>query len=197
MFKRTMAIAAGMLLTASGLSAQMGQMHGQRPDTMPGMMGQGMMMGGMMGQGMMQMMGHGMGMMATGGPGPAVILRMGDALELTEDQVSRLERIQEDASAARRPHMEAAMSAHRTGAQALQGDSPDFTAYEQALSEAATHMVQAHVAMARASVRAREVLTEEQLGQLHSGMRMMRGMMGRPEMGAMMERGRMRHRPMP
>ena len=187
MWKRTMVMAAGLFLAASGLSAQMGQMHEQRSDTMPGMMGQRMMMGGMSGQGMMgpemmQMMGQGMGMMATGGPGPAMILRMSDALELTDDQVSRLSEIRDEFSDNRQQHMSVAMAAHQKAAQALEGDSPDFGAYEEALSEAASHMVQAHVTMAQASVQARGVLSQDQRQQLQQGMHMMREMMGEPGM---------------
>lgn len=192
-----MAMAAGLFLVTSGLSAQMGQMHGQRSDTAPGMMGERMMMRGMMGQGMMgpemmEMMGQGMGMMATGGPGPAMILRMSDALELSQDQTSRLNEIRDELSDVRRQHMSAGMAAHQEAERALQGDAPDFGAYEEALSEAASHMVQAHVAMARASVRAREVLGPEQRPQLERSMDMMRGMMGEPGTGHGMN-----HRGMP
>lgn len=198
MLERTTAIVAGLLLAGSGLSAQMGGVHGERPDTMPGMMSRDMMMReGMMGSAMMRMMGQGMGMMATGGPGPAMILRMGDALELTEDQVSRLDAIRSEAADAHRSHMQAAMSAHRAAGRALEGGSPDFDAYRDALSGASSHMVQAHVAMARASVQAREVLTEQQREELHRGMGMMRAMMERPHTGGMMQRGRMMHRPIP
>ncbi|NIT86058.1 MAG: periplasmic heavy metal sensor [Gemmatimonadetes bacterium] len=188
-------IATGLLLAATGLTAQMPGMHRPPSDTVPGMMGPGMMMGGMMGQGMMgagmtRMMG--MGMMATGGPGPTMLLRMRDALELTDDQVSRLEAIREDHSGDHRAAMGSAISAHRRAAEALHGASPDFQAYEDALGEAADHMVRAHVTMARASVQAREVLTAEQRERLHSGMRMMQEMMGEPGMGP----GMMRHHPM-
>lgn len=193
MFRRLLAITTGLILAASGLPAQMGGMHGQRPDTMPGTMGPGMT-GGMMGQGMMgggttQMMGHGMAMMATGGPGPTMLLRMGDALELSDDQVNRLEAIRDEHSGAHREAMRSAMSAHRRAAEVLHGDAPDFQAYEEALSEASGHMVRAHVTMARAAVEARSVLTPEQGERLHNGLRMMHEMMGGPGMeGAMMRR---------
>jgi len=144
------------------------------------------MMGGMMGQGMMdsgmmQMMGKGMGMMATGGPGPSMILRMGDALGLTEDQRIRLQAIQEEHSGSTTGHMRSAMAAHQEAAEALRSDSPDFEAYEDALREAANHMVLAHTGMARAASEAREVLDAEQRGQLQ---RMMERMMERPGRGA-------------
>jgi Spy/CpxP family protein refolding chaperone len=178
------ALGAGLVLIASGLSAQARGVPGQPSDMVPDMMGQGMggmmqMMGqGMMGGGMMQMMGQGMGMMATGGPGPAMILRMGDALELTDEQRSQLEAIQSEYSEAVQPHMGSMMEAHQNARAALEGDSPDFDAYEEALQEGADRMVDAHVAMARAAAEARDVLTEEQHQRLQSSTQMMRGMMG-------------------
>lgn len=195
MFKRMTAAAAIVLIAsasaAPNLSAQRGGMHGQPPDSMPGMMGNMMgqgMMGGMMGQGMldsgmMQMIGQGMGMMATGGPGPTAILRTGDALGLTESQRSRLQEIQEEHSQSMTGHMRSAMEAHREAAISLESESPDFGAYEDALRVAANHMVLAHTVMARAAVEAREVLNAEQREQLQRGMRMMENMMERPGMG--------------
>jgi len=185
------ALAVGVLSTASCLSAQGGGAAGVPPAATPGMMGdgmgmgemmqmmgQGMMGGGMMGPEMMGMMGQGMGMMATGGPGPAMILRMGDALNLTDEQRSRLEAIQTEYSDSVEPLMSGAREAHQNAAAALEGDSPDIEAYDRALREGADQMVQAHVAMARAAAEARDVLTEEQREGLDGGMQMMQGMMG-------------------
>ncbi len=70
------------------------------------------------------------------------------------------------------------IAAHEDVRAALEGDSPDFVAYEHALQEGADLMVQAHVAMARAAEEARNVLTDEQIEQLGSGMPMLYGMMG-------------------
>ena len=78
-----------------------------------------------MGPGMMEMMGQGMGMMATGGPGPAMILRMGEALDLKDEQRNQLQAIQSEYSDSVEPLMAAVMEAHQ--------------------------MVQAHVAMAQAA----------------------------------------------
>lgn len=195
MLQRISAVTCSLLLMTAPLSAQQPGMPMQDMDGMPGMMGEQMMMGGMMGQGMMgsgmmQMMGQGMGMMATGGPGPAMILRMEDALDLSDDQVDRLEDIREEFSGSRQQHMNAAMSAHENARQNLEGENPDFDAYEEALQEASTHMVQAHLAMARASVQARQVLTAEQRERLQQGMGMMQGMMGDPGTGPGMMRNR-------
>lgn len=185
MAKRIPALGAGLLFVACMTSEQ-------PSDTVSGMMGQGVGMGGMMpmmcegmmGPGMMEMMGQGMGMMATGGPGPAMILRMGEALDLTDEQRTQVQAIESEYSDSVQPLMAAVMEAHQDAATALQGDSPDFGAYERALREAADQMVQAHVAMAQAAADGGGVLTEEQRQQLQGSMQMMRGMMsqGRSKM---------------
>lgn len=145
----------------------------------PGMMG--MMrggMGGMMGgpmsqmQGMMggAMMGHGM----MGEPGPGMLLRLKGALELTGEQVSRLEGLQQKFSQQHEEHVKAADEAQRAAAEALRGEQPDLAAYEAKLKEAAAHGVEAHVVAARAALEARSVLTDEQRAKLRTGMAMMR-----------------------
>jgi Spy/CpxP family protein refolding chaperone len=160
-------------------------MHGQMSDSVPSMgMAHGMMIGGMMGQGMMgadmmQMMGQGMGMMATGGPGPATLLRMRETLDLTDAQVTRLEEIQRETQSTVQPQMTAMMSSHDAARQALQVAPPDFDTYERSLQAAANIMVQTHVAMARAQLEARDVLTPEQRESLATrGPEAMQGMMG-------------------
>ncbi len=81
--------------------------------------------------------------------------------------------------------MSAMMGAHQRARAALEGESPDLDAYEEALQEGANRMVQAHVAMARASAEARAVLTEEQRARIQGGMQMMHGMMGQGQPGMM------------
>ncbi len=120
MVKRMSALGAGLLFVAC-------MAPGQPSGTVPGMMGQSMSMGGMMqmmdegmmGPGMMEMMGQGMGMMATGGPCPAMILRMGDALDLTDEQRTQLQAIQGEYSDSMEPLMAAVMEAHQDAATAL------------------------------------------------------------------------------
>lgn len=159
MVGRTSLLAAGLSF-ALGLSAQAPEPGQRDMGQMMQMLNQGMMGGGMMGPGMMNMMGQGMGMMTTGGPGPTMILRMGDALNLTEEQRTQLEAIQTEYSDSVQGLMNRAMEAHQNAAAALEGDSPDFDAYEEALREGADQMVEAHVAMARVAAEAREVLTD-------------------------------------
>ena len=170
-------IAAVLILGASNLSAQVaGQGSGMGRGMMEGGMLGGMMGNGMMSAEVMDMMGHGVGMMATGGPGPETILRMGEALNLTDEQKSRLQAIQTEYTDSVQPLMAGAREAHESAAAALEGE-PDFEAYERALSEGAEQMVQAHVAMARAATEARAVLTDEQRERLRGVAQMMRGMM--------------------
>ena len=169
MAKRMWALGLGLLFVVSGCtSAQAGGIPGPPSVTATGMMGQEEAMD--MGQ-MMQMMSE-----ATSGPGAAMILRMGEALDLTDEQRTQLQAMQTEDSDSAEPFMAAIMEAHQNAAAAVEGDSPDFGAYERALRQAAARMVQVHVAMARGAVEARDVLTEEQRQQL---MQMMQGMMGR------------------
>ncbi len=185
MIKRFTAVAALLLLGASAAEAQRRpMMHGQAADTVPTMeMARGMMMGGMMGQGMMgsgmmQMMGGGMGMMATGGPGPTALLRLRGELELTDEQVSRLESMRDGLQAQMQARMTAMMTAHQAAASALSSETPDWDAYEGNLETAADLMVRTHVMMAHAARDARDLLTPEQRETLDArGMDMMRGMM--------------------
>jgi hypothetical protein len=185
MIKRFVAVAAVLLLGSTAVQAQMHpMMHGQATDTVPSMeMARGMMMGGMMGQGMvgsgmMGMMGQGMGMLATGGPGPAALLRIRDALELTDEQVSTLESMRADLQGQMQGRMTAMMTAHQATAAALNSETPNWDAYQGNLETAADLMVQTHVMIARAARDARDVLTDEQRETLEArGTQMMRGMM--------------------
>lgn len=169
MFKGIVAAVAALTVLGAATVVQVGPRHGQMSDSLPSMgTAQGMMMGGMMGQGMMGMMGQGMGMMATGGPGAAALLRMGDALDLTDEQVGRLESMRDELTGTVQPLMTAMMSSHTAAAEALRTDPPDFDAYQQGLQAAANIMVQTHVTMARAQVEARDVLTADQLERLRT-----------------------------
>ena len=118
-------------------------------------------------------------MMATGGPSSTMILRMGEVLELTAAQRERLEAIQSEEQDALEPHMNAMREAHERATSAVETDPPDLAAYEAALRDAADHMVQAHLVMARSAAEARAVLTAIQLDRLETGSRMMQMMGGR------------------
>lgn len=126
---------------------------------MHGMSGQHEMMmradstrGGMM-SGMMDMMGP---------PGPAVILGHKTQLGLSAAQVTRLEALQKGAQPACAEHMRLGMAAMQDANRLLDAAIPDWSAYAAKLKEATAHMAEGHVAMARAAVAAREVLTAAQ-----------------------------------
>lgn len=157
----------------------------------PGMMQPGMMqmMQRMQGQGgMIGMMGGGMMGMAGG---PAMILGLQESLELTDDQVERLEGLREGAQSGMRKHMMQGMQTMRAAQELLAGESPDAAAYEERLREAANHMVLAHTAMARAAVEARGLLTPQQQDRLALARTMMQemraGMMQEMMMPGMMQ----------
>lgn len=158
MFARKILMATA--LSAFAASPLFAQRHGHEQGEAGGaMMGQDQMHGAMMGGGMI-------GMGSQMHPGPAMLLRAGDALNLTEDQTAGLTTLRDQARESHRQHMQAAREARQRAVSALEGDSPDFGTYEAALREAAEHMVTAHVSMARSSLEARELLTPEQRAKL-------------------------------
>jgi Spy/CpxP family protein refolding chaperone len=121
---------------------------------MPGMRGGGPMM-----RGMMHMM---------GAPTPGMILQHRQRLSLSADQVSQLEAMQKQAQAACTKHMELAMATHNAANQMLEASSPDFAAYSAKMKEAAVHMAEGQVTMAKAAVEARNILTAAQRQTLKS-----------------------------
>lgn len=168
--------AAGMMQGGAGMMGGMMQMmqrmHGQS-GMMPGMMGGGMM-GGMMGM-----------------SGPGMVLRLREFLALTDDQVSRLEALQDSATTEARQHMMQGMQAMRGASGLLAPSSTDLDAYAARLREAADHMVQARLAMARAGVASREVLTDDQLERLATAREVMQSMGAGGMNGGMMGSGMM------
>ena len=139
---RTMILGAMMALWAAPAAAQQ---HGQHPQQMQMMHDQAQMCMAMM-----------------GGASPAMLLQHRDALGLSQSQVQRLERLQNEVQTSVMPHMRPGMQAHAAAAEVLKADTPDFAAYEARLREGADHMVRTHVALARVGVEARKVLTAEQ-----------------------------------
>lgn len=138
-----------------GMAGMMYRMPGMRADsmmrdTMRNMMP--FMMRSMM-RDMMSMMGP---------PTPGMILDYKDQLKLTPDQVTRLTALQKQAETTCREHMRLGMEAHQAANRLLEADKPDFMAFTAKLKEAAGHMVEAHVAMAKAAVAARGDLTTAQ-----------------------------------
>jgi Spy/CpxP family protein refolding chaperone len=146
---------------------------GQSPKPAPGM-GAGMQHQ-MMGQGMM-MCSEGMGSMMMGGPtDPAMLLRAAEVLALNARQKTTLQTIQNRYAGSVSSNRAQAMSAHQKLNDILNAERPDFAAYEAALKQASTFAITAHVAMARAAVEARAVLSKEQLDKAKSLASMMHG----------------------
>jgi Spy/CpxP family protein refolding chaperone len=134
---------------ASGPMPQMAAMHCGAG--MHGMM-QGMRMDSTMSKNMHMM----------GPPAPGMILNHRQQLGLNADQVGRLEALQKQAATTCTEQMRLAMAAHRAANQLLESPAPDYAAYTAKLKEATAHMVEGQVAMAKAAVTARTVLTPEQ-----------------------------------
>lgn len=194
----TLATAAVLLVVTSTTAdaQQRGMMHGDTtsaamrcPGGMGGMdmmhdrdmMGHGTMHGR---QGMMGMR-RGMGPATMGlmGPGPAMLLSQRDVLELTGDQVARLEELREKKQSMMKG-MHEGMSAVRSRMQDVTAaDDLDLEAYRSALESMADQMVGHHMQMARFRGQVLDVLTSEQRAKLQTGMKMMRHMMGGRGMG--------------
>jgi len=100
------------------------------------------------------------------GTSPGMLLQHRQDLSLTSDQVRRLETIRSRTDQAAMTHMRAGMEAAASAGTQLSSNSPNFQAYETRLRQAADHMVQAHVALARGAVEARQVLTSDQQSRL-------------------------------
>ncbi len=180
------------LLATAPASAQEHPQHPQQDQhqghDMKGMEGHGMqgMHQGQMGMGQ----GHCMAMMGgmMGKANPVMALHHAEALGLSEEQVSELKDRMASAHEAGMSHMRLAMETRASAEELLDADTPDLAAYEARLENAAGHMVQAHVAIARAGVDARTVLTPEQRAQLDAmpmdhGMGNGHGMSGMSAMG--------------
>ncbi len=184
--------AVALLLAALPVAAQAQhahRAHGMQPGGPGGraMMqaGGGMMGGGMMGGGMMSMMGQGMGAgmgIGHGVPGPAALLEMRDALELTPEQVTRLEAIRKTTDGAVRKMRQQAQEAATRASKLRAATSPDPDAYAAAIREAGAPLVEAHALTARTALQARQLLTAEQQKTLaagtQAGVAMCRAMMG-------------------
>lgn len=193
------AVAATLALATAPAAAQEGHRHdagsgSETAEDMAGMChtmmdgedmmgGQGMMMGGrgmMMGtegmshmmQGMSGMSGmpHGMNMMPGAQPGPATLLGAAEQLGLDDEQRERLEALNRRSEEIHEAHMAASAVARQEAAAMMGGETPDLDAYEQALWEAAQHMVTAQLGMVRLGFEARSVLTADQLERMGEGM---------------------------
>lgn len=145
MFTGAVAVAVGLAFAAVPGSAQTDHQHqhgqGQGSPGIPNMM-------------MHEMMGFEL-------PGPRYMIGMRDELNLSEEQVVKLESLASRASQAVEDHMKQAL-ADRARATELLSRNVGFDEYGEALRSAATHMAEAHIAMARSGFEAQNLLTPEQ-----------------------------------
>ena len=175
------AAVAMALAIPTGLTAQghpMGQDHpmGQMSTPMHGMMQSTDMP-------MMQMM-HSTAMT----PAPRMLLAQREPLKLSDQQVDRLEKLQEQLDTAVAKHHEEMGPLHEQLAGLRTSEEVDVERYEDLLRQAADRHVALHVERARIGEAALQLLDEEQRSNVRYGMRMQR--MKQPEAG-MMSGGRM------
>jgi hypothetical protein len=176
MFNQVLTLSAALLLWTPSLGAQQSHQDATGPRQEAGMMANCMMQSGGMGEDKMDMMSGDMGMMSSSAPGPAVLIRMGQVLDLTEKQITDLEVIQVELTDQRASHMPLVMAAHQQAADLIVDDETDLAEYEDTLREAMGHMISVHVSVARAALDARAVLTDEQRVRLEGAVAMMRHM---------------------
>lgn len=131
--------------------------------SMPGMPGHGMM-GGMRGPGMM---------MGRGGSPAAMLAHMKTPLNLSDDQVKRLEALAATQKAALQPNEGAMLRARADLADARKGEG-DLPLTRKALEKLAALRVDGAIAHLKAMQEARAILTAEQRDKLPT----MRGRMG-------------------
>ena len=113
------------------------------------------------------------------GRGPAMLLAQKDALGLSEEQIARIEAIQEQLAETHRSHMSEMRPLHQELMDAQQADDPDAGRIESLLEDVAQRHVRIHMEMFRLGGEALDVLTPQQRANAHYGMKMMRHMMGR------------------
>lgn len=148
---------------------------------MPGMMGMAPAPGMRGGMGMMEMMGARdsqemgpgnmlgmatMPMMGARFPAPRFLLAMKEDLNLSSDQVQALEQLQARAYEKVQGEMNAAQRQEPESDSSAELRGEDTEQYVQALRDYMTHMTEARIAMVRAGIEARGLLTPDQRNQL-------------------------------
>ncbi len=139
--------------------------------------------------------------------GPGMLLRLRESLNLSEDQVEKLQTLEKGTQESMRTAMQQAREAHQKALDAMHGDTPDLDAHEQALRQAASRMVDAMQAMAKVQVQARQVLNADQkktldtimeaMEEMHEGAGMRPGMGQGQHPGMRPEQNGMPGRPSP
>ncbi len=182
----TGSLALALALAAAPLAAQQQPPQAPPPQQQPGGMAPRMR----------AMMGMGGGMMLGMGYAPQRLVDRREALQLTPDQVSRLEALAQQAKQAR-DKADSLAKTHRDAlADLWKQDAPDVNQIRTHAQAAMQAMESAHLAQLVAAAQAKAVLTPEQRGRVagwNDAARMrMRHFMNRP--GGMRGMGRMRLR---
>lgn len=177
------------LLVPASLAAQGQQAHHPDSDSIRASGRMGMMSDGM---GMQTMGMHGMGMMRSHMQrGPAMLLRQREALDLSNEQIERLEELEgrvDDLHSAHRSEL----APVREQLKALHGSEKlDKDRYEELLQRQADLRVKMMVEMADVHQASYAVLTDEQKSNVRYGMRLMHSMRVDAEMSHEMPGGGM------
>lgn len=168
------------LLVPASLAAQGQQAHHPDPDSIRDSGRMGMTSEGM---GMQTMGVHGMEMMRSHmHHGPAMLLRQREALDLSDEQIERLEALEVRVDDLHSTHR-SELAPVREQLEALHGSEEfDMDRYEELLRRQADLRVEMMVEMADVHQASYAVLTDEQKSNVRYGMRMMRSMQGDAEM---------------
>lgn len=93
---------------------------------------------------------------------PDALLSSRQELALSDDQVSKLEHLQNEQDEDRGKGMHEASQEWRKAMDALGGEHPDLDAYKHALQEVSEQRIDAQVATLKTALKARDLLTDEQ-----------------------------------
>ena len=129
---------------------------------------------------------------------PQVLIQRKDLLDLTEQQLSRLEQLGEDVKGAHEQAMQQAQASHDALREAWQADQPDADVVRRYAQQAMEARQAAHLAMVGSAAQAKALLTPEQRDRMEGwldGMRMGRQMRrGQPGVRRDASRGHMGYR---
>jgi uncharacterized membrane protein len=97
---------------------------------------------------------------------PTMLIHHAQDLGLTEPQQAKLGELAKSSQAACEQHLKQAVDSHRTAASLLGAAAPDVAGYQARLGEASDHLIEAHVAVVKAGIEARAMLTPAQREKL-------------------------------
>jgi Spy/CpxP family protein refolding chaperone len=97
---------------------------------------------------------------------PAMLMHHAEDLALTAEQQAKVSELAKTSQAACEQHLDAAAAAHKAAAALLDKDAPDLAAYQAKLRETTDHVLQGHLAVVKAGLEGRAILTPEQAAKL-------------------------------